>query len=212
MESHQRLKPLLRGHFHQAAFFFALGACLVLIAHATSIRVLIPAVIYSISLVALFGISALYHRRSWEQRGRLIMKRLDHASIFVFIAATGTPICLLAMPADSGHRLLLTMWLATALGAGKTMVFVHSPKWLSAILYVFIGWIAVTFSGELHAALSWHFWFLVAGGVIYSLGAVAYALKRPNPWPRYFGYHEIFHVAVILGAILHFMVIEPLIV
>ena len=139
------------------------------------------------------------------------MKRLDHAWIFVFIAATGTPICLLAMPADSGHRMLFTMWLATAVGASKSLIWIHSPKCLSAILYVSIGWIAVSFFGEMYAVLGARIWLLIAGGLAYSAGALIYALKRPNPWPAHFGYHEIFHAAVIVGAILHFLVIQSLI-
>src|ERR1700722_958066 len=188
-------KPLLRGHFHQSAFFFALGACAVLLEQAHSLRVFFPGLIYAASLVGMFGISALYHRPRWNPQMKALMKRIDHAAIFVLIAATGTPICLLAMSQPSGDHLLALLWIMAAVGASRCIIWVDSARWISVLLYIFIGWISVTYIGELHSSLGARFWFLVVGGAIYSAGALVYALKRPNPWPSHLGFHEIFHLA-----------------
>lgn len=205
-------KPLLRGHFHQAGFFVAFGAGAMLVAQAHSVHTFIPAIIYAISLIGMFGISALYHRPKWNSQWRVIMKRIDHAAIFVLIAGSGTPISLLALPAESGFKLFTTIWLAAALGVIKCVVWVHSPKWVSAILYVLVGWIAFTFINEIHSSLGFYqFWFLLVGGLVYSVGALIYGFKWPDPSPVYFGYHEIFHVLVLIGAALQFMTIQPLI-
>src|ERR1019366_4572289 len=118
-------KPLLRGHFHQAAFFFAFGACAMLVAQVHTVHVLIPTLIYSLSLIGMFGISALYHRPRWGERGRTWMKRIDHSAIFVLIAGTGTPLCLLALPGDGGLKLLITMWVAAGFGIVKSLFWVH---------------------------------------------------------------------------------------
>ena len=206
------VKPLLRGHFHQAAFFFALGACAMLIAGSRDVTTLIATVVYSLGLVTLFGVSALYHRPQWAPGPRTWMKRLDHAAIFVMIAGTGTPICLLALSQSSGYQFLVILWSAAALGVVQSLFWVKAPKWLSAILYVGMGWLAVPYISEMKAALGLNsVILLLAGGVAYTIGALVYALKRPNPWPRVFGYHEIFHVIVIVAAVLHFLVIAQLV-
>ncbi|MNJ92515.1 hemolysin-III related [compost metagenome] len=206
------VKPLLRGHFHQAAFFFALGACAMLIASSRDVTTLIATVVYSLGLVTLFGVSALYHRPQWAPGPRTWMKRLDHAAIFVMIAGTGTPICLLALSQASGYQFLIILWSAAALGVVQSLFWVKAPKWLSAILYVGMGWLAVPYISEMKAALGLNsVILLLAGGVAYTIGALVYALKRPNPWPRVFGYHEIFHVIVIVAAVLHFLVIAQLV-
>jgi hemolysin III len=209
----EHAKPLLRGHFHQAAFFCALGACAMLLAKVHSVHVLVPTLIYCLSLVGMFGISALYHRPRWGETGRTWMKRIDHSAIFVLIAGTGTPICLLALPGDSGLKLLATLWIAAGFGIIKCVFWVHSPKWVSSVLYVLVGWISLSYLQEIHLSIgNQQFMYLVAGGVVYSVGAVNYALKWPNPNPEFLGYHEIFHLLVIAGAIFHFLVIQPLIV
>ncbi|WP_413287635.1 PAQR family membrane homeostasis protein TrhA [Bdellovibrio sp. HCB337] len=205
------VKPLLRGHFHQAAFFFAMGACAMLIARSDNSREAIATVIYSLGVVGLFGISALYHRPMWNPRPRATMKRLDHAAIFVMIAGTGTPLTLLAMQEGSGNKLLIIFWAAAFVGIIQSIFWVKAPKLLSAILYVIMGWLAVPYLPELQAALgTTSVVLLLVGGVIYTLGALVYAFKWPNPWPRVFGYHEIFHIMVIVAAVFHFIVIASL--
>ncbi len=189
----------------------AFGACAMLVAETHGLRHVWSAVIYSLSLSGMFGVSALYHRPDWGDTGRVWMKRIDHSAIFVLIAGTGTPMCLLALPPRVGLTLLLTMWLVAICGIMKCLFWVHSPKWLSALLYIGMGWIYVYYVRELREALGFgRLWMLIVGGVIYTAGAVVYALKRPNPSPKFFGYHELFHVMVIVAATLHFYVIQSL--
>ena len=208
----QVLKPLLRGHFHQAAFFFALGACAMLIANLQEVRALGVAVVYSLSLVCMFGVSAVYHRPTWKPNYRALLKRFDHAAIFVLIAGTGTPICWLALDPSVGSKLLAAIWITAAVGILQSVFWVRAPKWISIGLYVACGWLVGPYIPEIGAALGpASVWLLIAGGLLYTVGALIYAMKRPNPFPKIFGYHEIFHLLVILAAVLHFIVIARLV-
>lgn len=212
IENQKPEKPLLRGHSHQAAFFFALGICLMLISRASNTKTVIAAIIYSLSLIGLFGISALYHRPTWKPKQRMLMRRLDHAAIYVLIAGTSTPICLLALAPDTGFKLLELLWGAALFGIFQSLIWVNGPKWISSVLYVIAGSLILPFMGELQRALSEHqIQLIIAGGILYIAGALIYALKRPNPSPKYFGYHEIFHLLVIAGAALHFLAVNVLI-
>ena len=206
------LKPLLRGHFHQAAFFFALGACAMLLANTRESGVLGVTIVYSLSLVCMFGISALYHRPHWKPAARAVMKRFDHAAIFVLIAGTGTPICWLALQPEDGAVLLSALWITAAVGIIQSVFWTRAPKWISVGLYVLCGWLAAPYLPEIRAALGRPgLWLLLSGGVVYTAGALIYALKRPDPLPKVFGYHEVFHLLVIFAAILHFIVIARLV-
>jgi len=205
-------KPLLRGHFHQAAFFFALGACFMLVAKSSNQRTLVAALVYSISLTTLFGVSALYHRRQWSESMRMWMRRLDHSSIFILIAGTCTPICRLAFPEAAGLQMLKLVWSATAGGVILSLFWVHAPKWVSGLACVAVGWLAIPYLPEFRASLSpFNIALIFIGGIFYTVGAVVYAVKRPNPSPRVFGYHEIFHLLVVIAAAFHFVVINQLI-
>lgn len=205
-------KPKLRGFFHQAAFFISMGACGMLISLAKNFDSLISLFIYSFGVVTLFGVSALYHRWQWSPQSRQWMRRLDHAAIFIMIAGTGTPLCLLAISETGGKNLLVLIWGAAFLGILQTLFWIKAPKYLSAILYLVMGWLAAPYIAELKVALgNFSVSLIIIGGMIYSIGALVYALKRPNPWPLIFGYHEIFHILTIVAAILHFIVIARLI-
>jgi hemolysin III len=204
IENFGPIKPFLRGHFHQAAFFFALGACALLLSQTSH---LFSAGIYSLSLCSLFGISALYHRPNWSHKKRQWMRRLDHAAIFVLIAGTSTPICLIALPEPIGWKLFNMTWVVCSFGVFQSLCWPNTPKWLSAILYLAAGWMVFPYMSELRSGLSLEqFQYLVVGGIAYSLGAIVYALKKPNPFPHIFGYHEIFHVLVMIAAYFHFLV------
>lgn len=208
MQENALIKPLLRGHFHQAAFFIALGACAMLIANATGFESILATVIYSASLMGLFGISALYHRPQWSPGPRMWMRRLDHAAIFLLIAGTCTPICLKLTPEDSGRLLLMMVWAAASVGILQSLFWVKAPKWISALMAIAVGWLAAPFLSEIRTLLGTsRMILLIIGGVIYTLGALVYALKKPNPLPKIFGYHEIFHLLVIVAAVFHFLVI-----
>jgi hemolysin III len=207
-----RSKPFLRGHLHQAAFFGAVGACSVLIAVAEGSRERIAAVIYSLSLAGLYGISSLYHRPHWSDRVRPWMRRLDHSAIFVLMAGTATPLCMLGMNNDVGIKLLYCFWIAALLGILKVMFWVNSPRLVTASFYLAVGWMAAPYVPEIAAALGQQKLLLVvSGGLIYTAGAIVYALKKPDPFPKIFGYHEIFHALVIVASLLHFIVIYQLI-
>ncbi|MBC7712274.1 MAG: hemolysin III family protein [Rhizobacter sp.] len=205
-------KPYLRGHSHQAAFFLALGACLMMLSKTHSITTFISLLIYSLSLCGLFGISALYHRPTWSPSSRQWMKRLDHAAIYVLIAGTGTPLFYLALPLEAGVTLIMITWTVALFGILQSLFWVNAPKGVASILYVCAGYLVVPYIKELHAGLGTHGIELIfIGGFFYTIGAVIYAVKRPNPWPKTFGYHEIFHLLVIIGAAFHFIVINNLI-
>lgn len=206
------VKPLLRGHFHQAAFFYALGAWTVLLTRTQSSIQLVSVLLYGLGILGLLGVSALYHRIHWQPKSRAWMRRLDHSAIFLLIAGTFTPICLLGLSGESGIKLLTIVWIVGFLGILQSLFWINAPKWLSAILYVAMGWLAGPYITEFKSSLGiTNVILLMTGGVIYTLGAVIYAIKKPNPFPRVFGYHEIFHILVIIAATLHFIVVVSLI-
>jgi hemolysin III len=193
-------KPLLRGVFHEIAVAFALAGAVVLTRLAIGPRATFAAVVYGVALTLLFSTSALYHRPRWGPRLYRLMRRLDHAAIFVLIAGTYTPICLL-LPARAGLVLLAAVWTGALAGVVFAILWPGAPKWLNATVYVGLGWAVVPVLPALARALGpTGLWLLMIGGVVYSLGAVIYALRRPNPFPRVFGYHEIFHLLVIVAA------------
>ncbi len=196
----EHVKPLLRGVSHEIAAAFAFVGGIVLAHGATGARGRVAAIVYGVSLFALFSISALYHRPRWSRRLRVIMRRLDHAAIFVLIAGTYTPVCLL-VPTAGGLTLLAVVWGAALAGVIFSIVLPHAPKALVATIYVAMGWAAIPVMPALARTLgAVGIGLLVAGGVLYSLGALIYAVRRPDPFPTVFGYHEIFHALVIAAA------------
>jgi len=205
-------KPLLRGVLHHTAAWGALGAGAVLVAMASSPRAAIAAAVYSLSLVVLFAVSAIYHRVQWaEERIRAWMRRADHASIFVLIAGTYTPVSLLGLGGDDGRRLLIMIWASAAAGVLLSLFWVKAPKALIALVAVAMGWMIVPYFAEVREFLGAYVWLILAGGIVYTIGALVYALKRPDPWPRVFGYHEVFHALTLVGALLHFAAIVKIV-
>lgn len=205
-------KPLLRGYLHQEAFFITLGASILLIAKSSTSLSLISSIVFSIGLLLLFGISALYHRPYWKPKARVFLKRLDHSAIFILIASTFTPICLLALPPTSGNRLLIIVWIAAVLGILQSIFWVKAPKIVTALLYIIMGWQALPYLKELNQSLGTpQVSLLITGGIIYTIGAIFYAAKKPKLYPTVFGYHELFHFFTIIAAACHFAVIYHLI-
>jgi hemolysin III len=203
------LRPRLRGVLHQWACAVSLLAGGVLLAQAGSARERVAVAIYALSVSALFGTSALYHRVSWRTAAaRRWMRRLDHTMIFVLIAGSYTPFALLVLHGTLALVILITAWSAALAGAIFKLTWIDAPAWLIALVYVVSGWIAVIAAPELVSSLG-----LIAvlalglGGVLYSVGAVIYARKRPDPVPTVFGYHELFHLLVILAAALQYAVV-----
>jgi hemolysin III len=204
----QLVKPRLRGVSHQYAFFVSLGCGVALILAAGGGRARLAAAIYAAAVSALLGTSALYHRVTWRPRARRWMRRLDHSMIFVLIAGTYTPVALLALPTTLGRTVLVVVWAGAGAGIVFKLLWIDSPKWLFAAVYLALGWVSVAVFGELPGAIGWlGVAGLAAGGLLYTLGAIAYATERPNPVPGVFGYHEVFHALVIAAATLHYAVI-----
>jgi hemolysin III len=199
------MKPRLRGVSHQYAFYVALaaGAALVVLARGGEARA--AALVYGFSLCAMFGASALYHRIDWSPRPRAWLRRLDHSMIFVLVAGTYTPFALLVIAPALGWTLLVVVWAGALAGVLVSLVWIDAPRWLTAILYVALGWASIVMMPQLwERAGALAVVMLAAGGLLYTLGAVVYARRRPDPAPRVFGYHEVFHALVIAAAAVHF--------
>jgi hemolysin III len=202
------LRPRLRGVWHQYAFFVSVACGAVLVALAEPGRAMVAAAVYAFAVSGLLGTSALYHRVTWAPAARRWMRRLDHSMIFVLIAATYTPVALLALKGTLATVVLWVVWGGALAGVIFKLAWIDAPKWLTAAVYVALGWVAVATIGQLPGAIGWlGVAGLAAGGVLYMVGATVYARQRPNPWPGVFGYHEVFHALVIGAAALHYAVI-----
>jgi hemolysin III len=202
------VKPRLRGVSHAYAFFVSLACGVALILAASDGRARVAATIYALAVSALFGTSALYHTHTWRPRARRWMRRLDHSMIFVLIAGTYTPVALLALKGSLGSTILVVVWAGALGGVLFKLVWIDAPKWGFAAVYLALGWVAASVFGQLPAAIGWlGVAGLAAGGLLYTVGAVVYASGRPNPFPKVFGYHEVFHALVIAAAALHYAVI-----
>ena len=205
-----RVKPRLRGVSHQWAFFVSLasGTLLVLVATTTT-RASVAVGIYGASVSALFGVSALYHRVTWNGPARRRLRRLDHAMIFLLIAGTYTPVGLLVLKGTLATVVLAVVWGGAVAGTVLELAWTGAPRWLGGTVYLALGWVAVAAMPQLLARLGVAGGLLiVAGGLVYSAGAAVYALRRPDPVPAVFGYHEVFHLLVIAGVAAHFLAIS----
>jgi hemolysin III len=205
-------KPLLRGYFHQSMFFISVGALMMLFNQTRSLKELISILIYSIGVLAMFGISALYHRINWSDEKRQLMRKLDHSAIYLMISGSMTPIAVMGLKTESMQVLLSTIWAVALFGIIKSIWFTNLPKFLNAVLCLIAGYLIVPYFNELTSKIGMINVILICvGGLFYSVGALIYGLKKPNPYPKVFGYHEIFHILVSLGAIMHFIIVQSLI-
>ncbi len=200
------VKPKLRGVSHEWAFFVSLFLGAALIVAAKTPEATLAVAIYAVSLSALLGTSALYHRVNWKRPDmRRWMRRLDHSMIFFLIAGTYTPFALLVLDGPLADAILAVVWVGALIGAIVEMVWIEHPKWVAALVYMSLGWVAVVAFPGMWQEMGVGGTLLVAvGGLLYTVGAVVYATQRPNPNPRVFGYHEVFHALVILAAAAHF--------
>jgi hemolysin III len=205
------LKPRLRGWLHAYAAALSIVSGAVLISVAAAVRggaAGLTTAIYSVTVTLLFGTSALYHRRTWSPRAHAVMKRLDHSMIFVFIAGTYTPIAALSLPRNSAIAVLVAVWAGAVVGVGLKTVWPSSPRWLSVPCYIALGWVAAFVMPDLlHNAGVAALVLIVVGGVWYTLGALVYGFKRPNPYPGIFGFHEVFHGCTLIAATCHYVAI-----
>ncbi len=203
------VKPKLRGVSHEWAFFLSLGFGAALIILAETPKATLAVAIYVASLSALLGTSALYHRVNWTRPNvRQWMRRLDHSMIFFLIAGTYTPFALLVLDGPLADAILVVVWIGAIAGAVVEILWIEHPKWVAAIIYLSLGWVAVVPFPKLWSEMGPAGTLLVAaGGLLYTAGAIVYATQRPNPNPRVFGYHEVFHALVIAAAAAHFAAI-----
>jgi len=201
-------RPRLRGVFHLWAFvvFSALGA--VLVATAPGGRERLAGAVFGASLVLTFGVSALYHRVTWRPAARRVMRRLDHAAIYLLIAGTYTPYGLLVLSGAWQFSVLGIVWIGAALAIMQRLIWVDAPKWVATLAGISLGWVGVVVFPQILAGTgSAGTALVVAGGLLYTLGAVVYVVQRPNPVPAVFGYHEVFHLMTIAAAGCHFAAI-----
>jgi hemolysin III len=209
---HDEVVPRLRGVLHAWTFWVALAAAIVLVIAAPTAKATVAAAIYGVGLCALFGASATYHRWKGDPSWKPVLRRIDHSAIFVFIAASYTPIALLVLTSPLRWIVLASVWAGALAGVVMSVWWIDAPRVLVAACYIAVGWVALVAMPQLFDRLGTGTpLLLLAGGVLYSLGALAYAARRPNPWPRTFGFHEVFHTLVIAAALVHFVAIAGVI-
>ena len=201
-------RPMLRGMFHLGAFLCVLPAGIILLFAVDGPARVTSVAVYVSTLIVAFGISAAYHRMDWSPRMRVVMQRLDHASIYLMIAGTYVPLCLVALPAGWGIPLLSVVGAGALFGVVAKIAEVRSLRWFGHALYPLLGWAAVAAAPALLDHLSgWQLALIVAGGLSYSIGFPVMLVKRPDPWPSVFGYHEIWHAFTVIAALAHFVAV-----
>jgi hemolysin III len=205
----QKVKPRLRGWLHAGVTPLAAIAGIVLVSLAPTSAGRIGGAIYLAASLLLFGTSAVYHRFTWNSRQEAVLRRMDHANIYVFIAATYTPLALSMLSGGSRVALLTLVWTAALGGLLFRTFWLSAPRWLYTGLYLLMGWAAVGWLGQFYrtggpAVVA----LILAGGLLYSAGAIVYGRKRPDPWPRWFGFHEIFHACTIAAFVAHYIAIS----
>lgn len=203
------VKPHLRGWLHAGTFPIAVAAGIVLVALAPTTAGRVSATVYTVTAALLFGTSALYHRGTWSPRVQLLLKRLDHSNIFLIIAGSYTPFAALLLPPGRARTLLFVVW-AGAIGGVLFRVFwVGAPRWLYTPVYIALGWVAVIYLPDfLRAGGPALLTLVVVGGALYTVGGVVYALKKPNPSPRWFGFHEVFHACTVAAFTVHYIAVS----
>lgn len=205
----QYAKPKLRGWFHAGTFPLALAAGIVLIALAPTAGTSVACAIFAVSSWLLFGVSGVYHRGTWGPTTQAVLRRLDHTNIFLIIAGTYTPLAVVLLSHRSAEVLLTLVWAGALIGIGMRVFWLGAPRWVYVPCYLALGWAAVFYLPQfLHHGGGAVLGLIVAGGLMYSVGAVVYALKKPNPSPRWFGFHEIFHLFTIAAFICHYIAIS----
>jgi hemolysin III len=201
-------RPLLRGWFHLVAFFLSLPAGALLLGVSPTTTARLAAAVYAAAVATLFGVSASYHRGQWSATARLRMQRLDHATIFVMIAGSYTPFCLLVLDGGVAAILLVAVWAGAAIGVVMATTGLAEKRILGLASYLALGWTALAALPQLVDQLGGSgFVLLVAGGAAYTLGAIGFGLRWPDPFPRVFGYHEVWHAMVLAAAVCHYIVI-----
>ncbi len=200
------IKPHLRGWIHAGSFPLVVAASIVLVALAPDTRSRVACAVFGVSAALLFGTSAVYHRGNWSPRVAVLLKRFDHSNIFLIIAGSYTPLTILLLPEGKARTLLLLVWGGAIAGIFFRVFWVGAPRWLYTPIYIALGWAAVFYLPDFlrtggPAVLT----LIIVGGVLYTLGGLIYALKRPNPSPRWFGFHEVFHAFTVAAFVAHYI-------
>ncbi|WP_314427751.1 hemolysin III family protein [uncultured Microbacterium sp.] len=202
-DAQAEIRPTWRGWIHAGIFPVAIVTGVLLIVFAQSGAAKWAAAVFMATSLLLFGNSALYHRFDWSPKVKVVLKRIDHANILLLIAGTYTPLAVLALPPGKGTLLLVLVWSGALLGILFRVFWINAPRWLYVALYLVLGWAAVMYMADLLAVNAAMMVLVIVGGLLYTGGAIVYALKRPNPWPGHFGFHEIFHVCTVLAFLCH---------
>ena len=196
-------KPSWRGLIHLAILPTAVFAGVVLVSLAQGPAAIWSSAVFALTSILLFGISGTYHRFNWSTKTKAVLRRLDHANIFLLIAGTYTPIAVLALPSDKGMLLLGLVWSGALIGIGLRVFWINAPRWLYVPLYLGLGWAAVMYISDLFHANVAMMVMVIVGGLAYSIGAIVYGTKWPNPSPKNFGFHEIFHTFTVVAYLSH---------
>ncbi len=199
------VKPTWRGWIHAGTFPLAIVLGIILIVLADGVVAKVSCAIFVLSSMLLFGNSALYHRFTWKPKTRMLLKRIDHANIFLLIAGSYTPITVLCLPSGTATLLLSLIWGGAALGILFRVFWIGAPRWLYVPLYVALGWGALAYIVDFFDANAVMMTLILVGGLFYTIGAVVYGLKKPNPFPGKFGFHEIFHTLTLLAFLSHWV-------
>ncbi len=208
-EMARSVKPRLRGWLHAGTFPSALVAGVVLVALAPTFWARFAAAVYALTSSLLFGVSALYHRGRWSDRGEALLRRFDHANIYLIIAGTYTPFALLALHGAARTAVLSVIWIGAAAGVLFRILWVGAPRWLYTALYVGLGWVAAAFMPQLLDGAGVAALVLVCvGGLLYSMGGLVYGLRRPDPSPRWFGFHEVFHAFTVAAYVAQYIAVS----
>ena len=204
----QAVKPRLRGWIHAGMFPLATAASVVLVVLAPTAPLTIASAVFGGAAMLLFGTSAVYHRGTWSPRVAGVLRRMDHTNIFLVIAGTYTPLAVGLLPAATARTLLVIVWSGALVGLLARVFWLGAPRWVYVPVYIALGWVAVWFLPDFWRAPTGGpevVWLVIAGGLAYTVGAVVYGLKRPNPSPRWFGFHEIFHALTVVGFTCHYV-------
>lgn len=196
-------KPTWRGWIHAGTFPVAIALGVILIVFADGAAAKISSAVFVASSLLLFGVSALYHRFTWSERARVLLKRMDHSNIFLLIAGSYTPLAVLCLPPEKATLLLWLVWIGAGLGIGFRIFWIRAPRWLYVPLYILLGWAAMMFVVDFFQANWITMTLIIVGGLFYTGGAVIYGLKKPNPFPGRFGFHEIFHTFTLFAFLCH---------
>jgi hemolysin III len=203
------VKPHLRGWIHAGMAPIVLVASIVLVALSPTQAAKVSTAVFGVSAIMLFGTSAIYHRGNWSPRVAAVLRRLDHTNIFLIIAGTYTPLAVLLLDYPTNRNLLVVVWSGALVGLLMRVFWLGAPRWLYVPIYVALGWVAVGFFPQFYASGGPTIvWFVAVGGLAYTLGAVVYGTKRPNPSPRWFGFHEIFHLLTVVGYTCHYIAVS----